>query len=297
MFLIINKLLVLAVPTNIVGPWGVDARAFGLALDRTTNNDDAEVQKVVDVVVPKNSRTVVIPSDARYTNAVNWRGGKAINNSLPAKVNSVTWPDANLNARMTVADGYLYVAEYSNNKVAVFSLANPKKPRYLHSFATGSQPRYVEVVGRYVFVACHGASTIEIHNISNIITQTTKTVVGTIITGANPKMFQIVGNIIYVVCYGTSTLEKYSYILPSGTTAFSSVKLGQVAVSSGPLALAVNDEGIIAVCGLGTNNLELISASFLLYLSATPIGSAGHASCVWVNKTQLLMTDSANARL
>jgi hypothetical protein len=111
-------------------------------------------------------------------------------------------------------------------------------------------------------------------------------------------MFQILGDEIFVACFGNNKVEKYSFRLPtSGITGFSSAKLADVSVSSGPLCLALNGDGLLAVCGLNTADVQIIGTSTLNLLSTASIGGAGHATCSWVNKTQLLVTDSANDRL
>lgn len=245
-----------------------------------------------------NTNSIVqVSGTPAYTASTDWKGRQHQTSEIPFTLNSVTWAGADLNARMCVNNGMLYCCEYSNNKVALFSLADMRNPDYLGSYAVGSQPRHVEVIGRYMFVCCHGAASIEVYDISNP-GGFSGAPVGTITTGANPKMFQILGNEIYVVCFGASTVEKHTFALPpAGVTGFSSTKLGQVSVSSGPLCLALNGEGLLAVCGLDTANVQIIGTSVLNLLSTAAIGGAGHATCSWVNKTQLLFTDSTNDRL
>lgn len=240
---------------------------------------------------------VQVPNTPNYTATTDWKGRQHQTYEAPFNLNNVTWAGANLNARMCVNNGMLYCCEYSNNKVALFSLADMRNPDYLGSYTVGSEPRHVEVIGRYMFVCCHGAASIEVYDISNT-TGFSGSPVGTITTGANPKMFQILGDEIFVACFGNSKVEKYSFRLPtSGVTGFSSAKLGDVSVSSGPLCLALNGDGLMAVCGLDTANVQIIGTSALNLVSTAAIGGAGHATCSWVNKTQLLVTDSTNDRL
>lgn len=196
---------------------------------------------------------------------------------------------------MTTALGHLFCCEYSSNKVAVFSLADPRNPQLVHRFSVGSQPRHIDVVGRYAFVCCHGAAKIEVYDISN---PTGEGLVGSITTDANPKMFQILGDEIFVACFGTNKVQKFTYSLPvSGLVGFSSFKTAEATVSSGPLCLAVNGAGLVAVCGLNTANINLLGSSILNSINTYSVGGAGHATCSWVNKTQLLVTDSTNDRL
>jgi hypothetical protein len=253
---------------------------------------------VEDAVNAGGTNSIVqVPGTPTYTSATDWKGRQHQTAEAPFNLNNVTWAGANLNARMCVNNGMLYCCEYTNNKVALFSLADMRDPDYLGSYVVGSQPRHVEVIGRYMFVCCHGAASIQVYDISNP-TGFSSSPVGTITTGANPKMFQILGDEIFVACFGNSKVEKYSFSLPNdGILGFKSQKLADVSVSSGPLCLALNGDGLLAVCGLDTSNVQIIGTSTLNLLSTAPIGGAGHATCSWVNKTQLLVTDSTNDRL
>ncbi len=52
--------------------------------------------------------------------------------------NSIDWPGANLNARMTIYNGYLFVTEYVTNKVAVFDIvSDPFVPKLIQEIPTG----------------------------------------------------------------------------------------------------------------------------------------------------------------
>ena len=259
---------------------------------------DSDYSDIAEAIAEAGTNEVVhIVGTPSQTSSTAWNGRQHHTDEAPFNLNNITWTGANLNARMCVNNGMLYCCEYVNNTVAVFSLADMRDPSYLGSIAVGSQPRHVEVIGRYMFVCCHGAASIQVHDISSP-TQFSATIVGTITTGANPKMFQILGNEIYVACFGANTVEKHIFTLPpSGITGFSSTKLGEVSVSSGPLCLALNGDGLLAVCGLNTANVQIIGTSTLNLLSTSSVGGAGHATCSFVNKVQLLVTDSTNDRL
>lgn len=279
-------------------PAGTGATAISAQDKMRQSVADADYSTLAEAVNAAGTNEIVqIVGTPSQTATTDWKGRQHQTDEAPFRLNNFTWAGANLNARMCVNNGMLYCCEYSNNKVALFSLADMRNPDYLGSFPVGSQPRHVEVIGRYMFVCCHGAASIEVYDISNP-TSFSGPAVGTITTGANPKMFQILGDEIFVACFGTSKVEKHSFRLPtSGVTGFSSAKLGDVSVSSGPLCLALNGDGLMAVCGLNTANVQIIGTSTLNLLSTAPIGGAGHATCSWVNKTQLLVTDSANDRL
>jgi hypothetical protein len=274
------------------------------AITRTAQDKLREVKSsgdynvIANAIADAGTNAIVHVTDTpNYTFTTDWQGRQHQTDDAPFKLNDMTWTGANLNARMCVNNGMLYCCEYVGSKVALFSLADMRNPDYLGSYAVGSQPRHVEVIGRYMFVCCHGAASIQVYDISNP-TNFSGSPVGTITTGANPKMFQILGDEIFVACFGTSKVEKHSFRLPtSGVTGFSSAKLGEVSVSSGPLCLALNGDGLLAVCGLDTANVQIIGTSTLNLLSTVAIGGAGHATCSWVNKTQLLVTDSTNDRL
>jgi hypothetical protein len=259
---------------------------------------DSDYSTLAQAITASGTNEVVhIVGTPSQTAATAWNGRQHHTDEAPFNLNNVTWSGANLNARMCVNNGMLYCCEYTGGTVALFSLADMRNPDYLGSYAVGSQPRHVEVIGRYMFVCCHGAASIEVHDISNP-TGFSGTLIGTITTGANPKMFQILGNEIYVACFGNNKVEKYNFTFPPvGIIGFSSTKLGDVTVSTGPLCLALNGDGLLAVCGLNTANVQIIGTATLNLLSTAAIGGAGHATCSWVNKTQLLVTDSTNDRL
>ena len=259
---------------------------------------DSDYSNLAQAIAASGTNEVVhIVGTPSQTAATAWDGRPHHTDQAPFNLNNLTWAGANLNARMCINNGMLYCCEYTGNKVALFSLADMRSPDYLGSYAVGSQPRHVEVIGRYMFVCCHGAASIQVYDISNP-TAFASAAVGTITTGANPKMFQILGDEIFVACFGISKVEKYSFSLPNdGIVGFKSQKLADVSVSSGPLCLALNGDGLLAVCGLDTANVQIIGTSTLNLLSTAPIGGAGHATCSWVNKTQLLVTDSTNDRL
>jgi hypothetical protein len=255
--------------------------------------DFGTAQQAIDAA--NTNAMVQVPGTPTYSASTSWQGRQHQTDGAPFALNHITWPGANLNARMCVFDGVLYVCEYTGAKIAMFSLADPRNPSYIGSFVTGAAPRHVDVIGRYVFVCAHGANQIEVYDATVPISAG---LIGTIPTGANPKMFQIVGSEIYVACYGSSTVEKYTYTLPlSGSVGFSYTKTGSQAVSNGPLCLAVNENGLLAVCGLNTADVQVLGSTALNILGTTSVGGAGHATCVWANEFQLLVTDSTNDRL
>lgn len=256
----------------------------------------ADYGAVGDAITAAGTNEIVqVSGTPSYTSTTDWNGRQHQTDEAPFLLESITWTGAALNARMCVSNGLLFVCEYVNSKIAVFQLSNARKPLFLTSFTVGTNPRHVEALGSYLFVACHGAASIEVYDIQNLYAAT---LVGTIVTGANPKMFQIVGGEIIVACYGTSKIEKHRFALPySGTTGFTSTKLGELALTVGPLCLAYNGAGIIAIVGLITGNIDLVGYRNLNLISSTTIGSANHGCCVWATETNLLVTDSVNNML
>jgi len=193
-----------------------------------------------------------------------------------------------LNARMCTNNGLLYVTEYLNNKIGVFSLENPLSPTKIYDFTVGTAPRHVLVSGRNMFVSCNGADKIEIYDIQN---PQSALKIGEILTGSQPKMFELIGSDLYVVCFGTSKVEKYKISMPdSSLSNFSYYKVGDASVGLNPLAISYNGAGLLAVCGNGDNVITILSADDLS-LYSSPFGGAGHGTCAWFNKTQLLVTD------
>ncbi|WP_257886391.1 phage tail protein [Vibrio parahaemolyticus] len=230
-----------------------------------------------------------------YDCNVKWKGVPHETIDLPHKINSYEIPNGGLGARMCVGNGILYECDYTNSAVNVFNLGDPRKPEKMASIPTGSQPRHVDIIGgRFMAVCCHGTSKIEFYDMSH---PTSGLMIGSIITGDNPKMFVVDGNEIYVVCFGSSTLEKYEYVLPTSTSEFKCVKKGQVNVPSGPLSVASNGSGLLAVSGLNTDIVQLVGSTSLNLISAIGLGSNGIATCEWINKTTLIAAMSNNSEL
>ncbi len=252
-----------------------------------TNN--ASVNATVDI--SKTSQNIHIDGVPNYDQDVQFKGREHETSDLPFQLNSQSIPGGGLNARMTISNGYLYNCGFGINAIQAFSLADPREPELVNSWGVSSQPRHIDIIGRHALVCCHGAAKIEFWDISN---PGSPGLVGEITTGANPKMFELAGNEIYVVCSGTNTLEKYTFQLPSegDGLGFSFIKIGGVVVSGTPLCCAFNGEGLVAVSGLETNNIDLVGSSTLNLIQTTGVGGAGHASCVWATKTQLLVSDT-----
>ncbi len=207
----------------------------------------------------------------------------------PGIVNSLTWAGADLNARMTVADGWLYCCEFTASKIAVFDLSDPANPVYVRSYSVDTNPRHVDIIGKYMVVTGNGADTIKFYDIYN---PSTATLVGTISTADSPKMTVIKGNELYVACAGTShVVEKYRFTLPENGAPFSSVLVKSQAVSTSPISIASNGAGMLAVSGLSTDVDLLSMDDALTVISQTTLGGTGHGSCIWATKTQLLITD------
>ncbi len=282
--------------TTVTTPTTVPTGLFAKLLNHATSDDfggtnNTAVNLAVDA--SKGSQKVIISGEPTYDQDVAWKGKEHETAGLPFQLNSEPITGGALNGRMTVFNGNIYNCGFVNNKIEVFSLTDPRQPLIVNSFITASQPRHVDIVGRHAIVACHGASRIEFYDISN---PSAASLVGTITTGANPKMFELAGNEIYVVCAGPNTLEKYTFQLPAEGIPFNSIKIGEVTVADDPLCCAFNGEGLVAVSGL-TATVDLVGSSTLNLIDSTVIGGAGHGTCVWVTKTQLLVTDATNDTL
>ncbi|MGX9517971.1 phage tail-collar fiber domain-containing protein [Vibrio mediterranei] len=236
-----------------------------------------------------------ITGEPLYDSNVRWKGTPHETASLPHKINSYQIPSGGLGARMCVNDGMLYSCDYTSSVVNIFSLYDPRNPIKIASVPTSNQPRHVEIIGgRIMAVCCHGAGRIEFYDMSH---PTSGLLVGTITTGSNPKMFVIDGCEIYVVCYGSSTLEKYEYTLPVSSSPFRCIQAGVVNVPLGPLSVASNGAGLLAVTGLNTDIVQLVGTTSLNLISTINLGSNGIATCEWINKTTLIASMSNNSSL
>lgn len=255
----------------------------------------ANVQTAVNATTGTNEEVAVVAVTPTYDETVSWKGRPHHATGLPFAINRVTWSGNDLAARACVSDGLLYVCEYAQNKVALFSLDDPRDPVYILSYTVGNAPRHVEVVGRYMFVCNNGDNTITVYDLSN---PATATLCGTIATSANPKMFCLVGNNIYVVCNTSQQVEQYRFFLPtSGVTGFSYVQVATLTISALPFSISYNGAGLLAIVGAGGANVDIVGSSLLNLISQTAIGGITHGTCTWASKTQLLFTDNTNGRL
>ena len=248
---------------------------------------DAQIQFIIDNA-PYASVLKILNKSA-YSNAINWKGLRHESSDLPHLVNSVTINGGNLNARMVVDNGILYNCGYSTNRIEMFTLDDPRNPRQFSTFAVGSQPRHVAVIGEYLIVCCHGASEIQFHETSSV---SGGGLIGTIPTHTNPKMFELDGNTLYIPCAASPfKLQKYTFVLPSGDVPFSYKLEAEALTGNTPLCAALNGDGLIAVTGLG-DLVNLYGTNNLNSISDTVIGGVGHGTCVWKTKTQLLVSDA-----
>ena len=205
-----------------------------------------------------------------------------------------TWAAASLNAHMCVADGVLFIAEYSNAKVVAFNLADPLVPTKIAEWTVASQPRDVLVIGKHLFVACHGAAKIEIYDISNL---NSPSLCYTLNTDANPKRMVIDGNYLFVACYGTSKVWKFRIDRLSNYPVFGDIVI--VAVDSKacttPYDIASNGAGTIACVGAGTDIMFFGRES--LYPITVTVAGATFGTCAFGGRGILYAGDNTHGRL
>ena len=261
---------------------------------------DAQIQSVIDNSAHASKLTILNASE--YTEAVQWKGRRHETSDLPFLLNSAPIASGALNARMQVVDDVLYVCEFANNKIGVFTLEDPRNPRKISEVSTGNSPRHVAVFGKIMAVCCRASDNIIFYDISNLaaIIQ-----VGSITTATGPKMFELRGCELYVVCSEARRLQKYSFSLDndeavSGTGVggfiFNTQLIYSVETCIDPLCCSVNEIGKIVVSGAHPN----VYVHGELNGSVTSIKSYGgddHGFCLWVSSDQFLLADWLNSRV
>ena len=249
------------------GPWA-DVRWKNAVCDNTTNND-TYIQSSIDCVVSSGkNKEVLIPGGCLYTKSILTKGVSVTSKEAPIMVNNVTWTGSGLNAGMPTDGEWLAVTEYTDNMVSLLHLADKRNPVSIRRFSVGGNPRHCQFVGRYLFVANHGSSSITIYDVSSPASG--GTLVATISTAASPKHFIIVGYYLYVVC-ASGTLQKWDI------SNLSSITLSASHAITGATPLSVSHyKGILSVVGLSSTLAVFptnLSNEFTLTLDGTTHGS------------------------
>lgn len=207
---------------------------------------------------------VIKDSLSNYTNKDYINIGAYKNN--PSLVGSFTYAGANLHAKATVNNGYLFVCEYLNDKIAVFDLSDQESPILIQEISTGSgsNPRDVEVIlDRYLVVACNTSAEIKVYDISN---PKSATLITTISTGSGSKDFVFVGKYMYLVCNGIDKVQKWDF-----TDILNPFLVSDLTTSSSPLSIDYSN-GLLAVVGL-SEFLDIIPLSLGLKLTTNITGN------------------------
>lgn len=286
------------VVTVVLGPGSVKACSvqwWGGVLDDSTDNA-AILNKAIAANLTCNA-PLVIPKKMKYASNIgaplNFNGESVQSNgSDPFLINTITYASANLHARMYCDEKYLYLCEYTNNKIAVFELSDGRAPRLLQEFAVSAQPRHCYKVGIFLFVACHGAAVIEVYDVSNPGIASLYT---SISTGANPKHFIIVGKFLYVVCAGSNTIEKFDISSLYNTASINITRVASLGLGISPLCVSRDEEGWLVVCGLSTG-LVFVGELNLNLISTFTLPGNSHGTCVAIGE-YVLVTDGVNNQI
>lgn len=197
--------------------------------------------------------------------------------------NSISWINASLNARMAVNNGVLAVCEYNISKIALFSLSDGSKPRFIARFNTGNAPRHVELVGNLCYIACENDGKIYVYDIT---APNNVSLVKTITTKADIKMFRIIDNHIYTACFDTAYLQKIDLN-------------GNIIKETNPvyniISIDSNKANMIAITSLHDGYVHLYNNS-LDYKGSINVGG-NNPTCTWINQVELAVADSTNNKI
>ena len=296
-----TKWVITSATTSTIVPNGLFAELLNdTESEDFGGSDTASVNLAVDAST--GSQNINISGVPTYDETVQWKGRRHETSDLPFLLNSAPIASGALNARMQVVDDVLYVCEFANNKIGVFTLEDPRNPRKISEVSTGNSPRHVAVFGKIMAVCCRASDNIIFYDISNLaaIIQ-----VGSITTATGPKMFELRGCELYVVCSEARRLQKYSFSLDNdeavsgagvGGFIFNTQLIYSVETCIDPLCCSVNEIGKIVVSGAHPN----VYVHGELNGSVTSIKSYGgddHGFCLWVSSDQFLLADWLNSRV
>ncbi len=107
------------------------------------------------------------------------------------------------------------------DSLQIFDVSNPASPTLTGSIVTGSQPRSVQVQGRYAYVVRgDGSGTLQIFDVSNPASPAS---VGSVAAGNDPRSVYTQGRYAYVANYGSNTLQIINISNPASPTSVGSV--------------------------------------------------------------------------
>lgn len=97
---------------------------------------------------------------------------------------------------LALKDGYVYLTDEQNNRLIVFSLADPTAPAYVTHTSTHNTPRSIKISGDYAYIANEEAGTMQIFDISN---PNDPTELGSTNVTPGPRAIDVYGNHAFVV--------------------------------------------------------------------------------------------------
>ena len=100
---------------------------------------------------------------------------------------------------------YAYVSFATTNQLSVFDVSNPANPTLLGSAPTLANPNYLQVSGKYVYIADqNNPGSLQIYDVSNPYNPV---LISTLTTGNNTSSVYVVGNYAYLTNSGGSTFQ------------------------------------------------------------------------------------------
>ncbi|HVW66935.1 MAG TPA: FG-GAP-like repeat-containing protein [Candidatus Peribacteraceae bacterium] len=143
-----------------------------------------------------------------------------------------------------------YVYMLSTSKLLVLDFANPAAPVLVGSVSTSTNPRQIQVLGRYAYVT-NGSTTntLQIFDVGNPANPSS---VGTVAAGSNPQGVAVQGRYAYVANDGSSTLGIYDISNPSSATA-----VATISTSSSPIDVKVQGRMAYVLAGSAIDMIDI----------------------------------------
>jgi hypothetical protein len=132
--------------------------------------------------------------------------------------------------------------------------------------ASGTNPKGIYAVGKYVYVANYGSNTLTIYDAGN---PASPSLAGTVTTGTNPTAVVVQGRYAYVANYGSSTIGVFDVSSPTAPTS-----VGTIPTGTNPISLSV--QGRYLYVGTYTSNtLEVfdLGGSYIQQLEAGAVST------------------------
>lgn len=168
----------------------------------------------------------------------------------PRLINSVALPGDGKYAGMVSDGAYLYLCEYSNGRIATYSLADRRRPTYLASVSVGDRPRSAIIIGNFLLVVNLGDASVKVYDRA----ASSLAFLWSFATRETPKDFLLLNDRdLYVIC-NTGYLQRFTldFLKPAADLMWEAPTIGSL-----PIHVS-HSNGFLFVCGTGTGTSSIV---------------------------------------